>query len=359
MNPPEHDGIPQSPSSPDDESKIQPASPSPEKSVGRPRFPERTPHVTPRQDQPTAPEEKKVTRKGNLPPSEYPPFLASRLPQATPLAESELAEAPPAPLLNPVLQEIAEFEAPPPERPPQVRLSPERRLQQIVAEALRTPQPVAEDEEGLEPLPMVQYDADPIFAFLVIIAITSIGLAPVEAHIRYVIAWSLLGAAGALGYLLGSVPRLSDTSLDDLTAGLGFGLLIGVPLLILFGTPLALVSERMFDMRAVPGSVMDTWAFMAVIFVIPIADTLFFRGAMQEVRSLLLTGALATLWWILLFFPHLEIGSAYGVGLSIAVLFALLNFFYSYMRYRNGLAAAWICQIVSSAFLWFLPRLLF
>jgi hypothetical protein len=37
----------------------------------------------------------------------------------------------------------------------------------------------------------------------------------------------------------------------------------------------------------------------------------------------------------------------------------LLNFFYGYLRYRNGLAAAWICQIISGAFLWFLPRLIF
>jgi hypothetical protein len=55
----------------------------------------------------------------------------------------------------------------------------------------------------------------------------------------------------------------------------------------------------------------------------------------------------------------MEIGSATGIAVVIGMFFTFLNFLYGYLRFRNGLAAAWICQIVSSTLLWFAPRLLF
>jgi hypothetical protein len=201
-------------------------------------------------------------------------------------------------------------------------------------------------------------EVDPIFAFLVVLAL-SIGLIPVEGAIRYVILWTALGGFGVATYILGSGQRLSDTSVENLQAGLLFGLGTGIPFVILAGSALSTVSARMFDVQDTPGYVMNTWVFMAVGFVMPAAESLFFRGALQELRGLLLAGILATLWSILLFFPHMELRNATGVAVVIAIFFTFLNFLYSYLRFRNGLAAAWICQIITGTLLWFAPRLLF
>jgi hypothetical protein len=80
---------------------------------------------------------------------------------------------------------------------------------------------------------------------------------------------------------------------------------------------------------------------------------------MQGVRSLFLTVGLATLWLAVLFFPHMDLTGSEAIGLILLTIFILLNFMYSYMRLRNGLAAAWLCQVVSYTMLWFIPRLLF
>ena len=204
----------------------------------------------------------------------------------------------------------------------------------------------------------LQREADPIF-FLMVATAISIGLTPVDSITRYTILWSILGGMGLVAYILGASQRLSQTSMDDLTAGIGFGLGVGIPLIIVMGGPLESISQRMFDVSDVPAKVMDSWVYMAVIFVQPAADSLFFRGAMQQFRSLILTALLATAWNILLFFPHMDLANAQGVAVTIGIFFVFLNFLYGYVRFRNGLAAAWVCQIVGGGMLWFIPRLLF
>lgn len=199
---------------------------------------------------------------------------------------------------------------------------------------------------------------DPIFALMVVGAV-GIGSLPVDANVRYVILWMLLGGVGLVGYMLGNSARLSDTSTEDLQSGIGFGLAIGFPMAIALGRALETVSERMFDVDKVPAQIMDTWVLMAVVFVIPAVESLFFRGVLQQVHNPVFTAVLATLWSMLVFYPHMSLGNASGVAISIAVFFALLNFLYGYIRYRNGLAAAWSCQIVAGGLIWFLPRLLF
>jgi hypothetical protein len=46
-----------------------------------------------------------------------------------------------------------------------------------------------------------------------------------------------------------------------------------------------------------------------------------------------------------------------AVAVIIGTALFLMNLMYSYVRQRNGLAAAWICQIVASLILLFLPLL--
>ena len=201
-------------------------------------------------------------------------------------------------------------------------------------------------------------EADPIFAYLLLISL-AIGLAPLEAMVRYSILWTLMSVLGAVAYLLGGMKGMREASLDDLVWGIAFGSVSSFPFLLVFGSALGTVTERMFDVDDTPARVMDTWVFMAVAFVVPLSETLFFRGGLQSVRSLPLTTLLATFWSAVLFFPHMELAGRETIGAIMLIVFSLLNFMYSYVRFRNGLAAAWLSQVVSYTLLWFFPRLLF
>lgn len=199
---------------------------------------------------------------------------------------------------------------------------------------------------------------DPLFGLMVVGAI-SIGLLPVEANVRYVVLWILLGGLGVLGYLQDARPDLADIQPDDLRVGLGLGVAIGAPVMILMGGPMAAVSARMFDVADVPPRIMDTWVLMAALFVMPAVETLFFRGVLQAVYPLPVAALLATAWSMLMFYPHMSLGNTPGVAASIGLFFGLLHFLYSYVRLRNGIAAAWGCQVIASGLIWFMPRLLF
>ncbi|MBZ0306829.1 MAG: hypothetical protein K8I82_12240 [Anaerolineae bacterium] len=200
-------------------------------------------------------------------------------------------------------------------------------------------------------------EVDPLFAYLLVISL-AIGLSPITPAIRYVFLWALMGILGLMGYLLGTIKNPRETHIVDLAWGLAFGFLSSAPFLIAFGASLDTVSVRMFDVENTPKVIMDTWVLMAVVFAIPACESLFFRGTLQEVRSFGFTVGLSTLWSAVLFFPHMELGGREVIGLILLIVFGLLNFMYSYVRVRNGLAAAWICQAVSYGLLWFLPRLL-
>ncbi len=201
-------------------------------------------------------------------------------------------------------------------------------------------------------------EADPLLAYLVLLAI-GIGISPLDAPARYLLLWLLMGGLGAVAYLLGGVQRMADAEIDDLAWGAVFGVVSSFPFLVVFGAALQTVSVRMFDEPGNSQIVLDTWVLMAVAFVLPLCESLFFRGGMQDVRSILLTAGLATVWSAILFFPHMELGGREAIALILLIVFALLNFMYSYVRFRNGLAAAWLAQVISYTMLWFVPRLIF
>ncbi len=219
-----------------------------------------------------------------------------------------------------------------------------------------------EDEEAPQAIyrgPRIETpEFDPIFALMIVGAI-GLGTLPFAPSVRYVILWTLLGAVGLLGYSLGNSARLSDTSPRDIRLGVGLGVAIGLPFMIILGASLRTVSERIFDVDDVPLDIMNTWVAMAVIFVMPAVETLYFRGVVQQIHNMIFTTVLATIWSMLIFYPHMDLGGAVGVALSIGLFFAILNFLYSYVRLRSGLAAAWSCQIVAGGLIWFVPRLLF
>jgi hypothetical protein len=210
-----------------------------------------------------------------------------------------------------------------------------------------------------EELPRAAHrQADPIVIYLLLISL-AIGLAPLEPLARYMILWTLMAILGAVAYFLGELEAMRDSQLEDLLWGLAFGLVSSFPFLLVLGSALARVSVRMFDEAGIPALVMDSWVFMAVVFVIPLSESLFFRGGMQSVRSLFLTALLGTLWSAVMFFPHMELAGQAVIPAILLIVFGLLNFLYSYVKLRNGLAAAWLCQISSYSLLWFFPRLFF
>lgn len=242
------------------------------------------------------------------------------------------------------------------------RISRHREPIQAFAEATE-PLDEAEVEELLQERQVAlvragHRQADPLVAYLILVAL-GIGIAPLDPMIRYLLLWSGMAILGVLAYLLGGVQRMREAQIEDLLWGIVFGFISSFPFLLVFGSALQTVSIRMFDTPDTPQLVMDSWVFMAVVFVSPLAETLFFRGGMQSVRSLFLTSILATLWASILFFPHMELGGRTIIAVIMLIVFGLLNFMYGYVQFRNGLAAAWLCQVISYALLWFSPRILF
>ena len=118
----------------------------------------------------------------------------------------------------------------------------------------------------------------------------------------------------------------------------------------------------MFPSRRGGGETQTIGAVLAyLVFVMPLAENLFFRGLLQRRMEFWIVGILGGIWSVVLFFPviwgQVEIGSYWAVAIFLAIALFAMNMMYSYVRERNGLAAAWITQIVANLILFFLPFL--
>jgi hypothetical protein len=191
--------------------------------------------------------------------------------------------------------------------------------------------------------------SDPIFGLLLAGAI-SIGLTPLvgndSADMRYTLAWGILAAFGVLAWLLGSASRVGPETPENLSWGIVLGLIVGIPVLAFGVGTLTDVTQSMFpDMK-------DGELLAYLVFVMPLAETLFFRGLLQESRPFLVTGGIATVWGLVLFFPLVN-RSYFPIVVGVVLLMS--NLMYSYARERNGLAAAWLCQVVVNLLIFFIP----
>ncbi len=198
-----------------------------------------------------------------------------------------------------------------------------------------------------EPTRLQAAFADPFYSYTVALAL-SLGLTPLAADARYVLLWTLMLALGAGVYLFGEGNYNTRTTPNDLVWGGSFGLLIGVPALALLAPALALTSAQLFP------NMSDTSVYLAVVFALPLGETLLFRAAIQEMHGFRAAALTGGGWSLLLFLPHL---TAPVEALVIGITMFALSFAYTYVRQRNGLAAAWLCQVIASVFLLFLPRL--
>lgn len=218
-----------------------------------------------------------------------------------------------------------------------------------------------DDDQDAEPLRYRGTGSDPTFGYLIALAL-SFGLMPFipdHADLRYTLVWGLVALIGVLAWLFGTTTRIGREKVEDIVWGAVLGLIIAAPLLMVGGDVLSRTVHLMFTTgsgdaaRALtPGTVL---AYL--VFVMPLAETLFFRGYMQQTRSVWLVGILSSVFSLFLFLPMLEVGTYPLVAVIIAVVLIVINLIYSYVRERNGLAAAWVSQIVINFVLLFLAYL--
>lgn len=194
---------------------------------------------------------------------------------------------------------------------------------------------------------------DPLFGYLIALALC-VGLMPVipsDPALRYSLLWGLIAGFGVVAWLLGTSARIGLDTIENLSWGVIFGLIIGVPFLIVGGSTLRQTTQTLF--RG-----MTTGEVLAyLVFVMPLAETLFFRGVLQESRSFVVVGVMSSIWAGLVFFPMLDVRRFPAVAVIIGVALVVMNVIYSYIRQRNGLAAAWLCQIAINLVLLFVPLL--
>lgn len=213
-----------------------------------------------------------------------------------------------------------------------------------------------EEEKNSQALPGYRgRSSDPAFAFVLAIALSAglIPLLPLNADMRYTIAWGALALVGVLGWLLGNAERIGQDKPENVAWGVAFGVMVSVPFMIFFIDQFSEASKLMFPEFGA-GTVL---AYL--VFVMPLAETLFFRGSMQAQLDFWIVGALGGLWNIILFFPVMwdVLLEFVFVAVFLAIALITLNMMYSYVRDRNGLAAAWICQITAGLILFFIPAL--
>ena len=197
---------------------------------------------------------------------------------------------------------------------------------------------------------------DPLFGFIIATAL-SVGLTPLlpdSVELRYTLAWGALAGVSILSWLLGNMERIGQERPENLGWGILYSVMLGIPFLVFLSRIiLAPAADRLF-----PG--MSSGSLLAfLVFVMPIAETLFFRGLLQDQLAFWLVGLLATVWNIVLFFPVMwgEVTELPAVTAIIVILLLMMNLLYVYVRKRNGLAAAWICQIVANLIILYVPFL--
>jgi membrane protease YdiL (CAAX protease family) len=191
--------------------------------------------------------------------------------------------------------------------------------------------------------------SDPLFG-LVLAGAISVGLIPIidsgAADLRYTLVWGMLALFGVVAWLLGSTDRIEQEDPINLAWGIVFGLILSIPILAFVGDNLTEISERMFPELSA-GTVL---AYL--MFVMPLSETLFFRGLLQTSSAFWLPAIICTIWQIVLFFPLINHGP---LPLVLALVMLMANLLYGYVRIRNGLAAAWICQMTVNLILLFFP----
>ncbi len=208
---------------------------------------------------------------------------------------------------------------------------------------------------------------DPYFAF-VILAGAGVGTWALPMCVRLTILWTLL----LLLWLAFREGRPLDVSYEF--AGLGRGLGIGLAL----GVPLVLVARRAL-MTAVPilylgaatssavladaqvwvageADIVGTLAFVNLVLLAPLAESLFFLDVLHRERGYLISIGLYAAAGLVFFFP--VAGAFWAVLLTVCGVMAVLGAIYGFLFERYGLATALSARVAINLCLLFVPALL-
>ncbi len=192
---------------------------------------------------------------------------------------------------------------------------------------------------------------DPLFIYGIALVVTVFGLGGMPLEARLTLVWTALSGLGILAILVDEVEVLRPR-VRDLAIGMGYATLVGVPILAIGSAQLARIAADLFK------GMSNTAVFLLLIFAMPAAETLFFRGAFQASRGLLISALAGGVWSCLLLLAGLNVTAYPFVALVIGAALFALNFLYSYLAAVYNLFSAWMCQIVMNGLLLWLPSLL-
>lgn len=207
--------------------------------------------------------------------------------------------------------------------------------------------PPPEDDPEVEEAPARVLD--PALLYFIIMALALLGLNNIAAEARYTVLWSVLAILGVL-FVINDKVSIPAPSMRDLVIGIGFGVLVGLPLLAIGASQLKLVSVSIFKETS------DAAIFQMLAFTMPLAEGLYFRAAFQHVRGPIFAGAAAGIWALALFFSQFDYLKLPLLAFVLGLAFLFVNALYSYVRQRFGLFASWTCQIVINLLLLFAVR---
>ncbi|MCS6870064.1 MAG: hypothetical protein NZ571_01260 [Anaerolineae bacterium] len=192
---------------------------------------------------------------------------------------------------------------------------------------------------------------DPLFIYGIALVVTVLGLGGMPLETRLTSVWTALSLLGVLAILADEidVPR---PTVRDLAIGAGYAALVGVPLVAIGNAQLKRIAVDLFN------GMSPTSVFLLLVFAMPAAETLFFRGAFQASRGFLLSALASGLWACLLLVAGLNVTAYPFVALVIGTALFALSFLYSYLAAVYNLFSAWACQIVMNMLLLWLPTLL-
>lgn len=192
---------------------------------------------------------------------------------------------------------------------------------------------------------------DPLYALALYLAL-GIGtiLFMENLEVRYTVLWATLIGMGGLLTLFETPRRPGRITITNLTWGLFIGLVIGLPLLVTVSQGLAETASLLFPYASLPT------LFRSLVFIAPLGETLFFRGRLQERHGIVTSIVGAGLSNVIFFWPAVAETPIYLTALI--VFYTVLAGIYSFLRARNGLSAALICQATINTLLIFVPALL-
>lgn len=208
---------------------------------------------------------------------------------------------------------------------------------------------------------------DPYFAALIFAGV-GLGTWALPACIRLTVLWTTLPVL----WLAFREGRPFDISFRfaDLGRGLGLGLALGLPLLLIAHRPLSVavpilyigasVSSPVFATAqasvAGPAEIAATLAFVNLILLAPLSESLFFHDVLHRERGYLVGAGLYAAAGVILFLP--TAGTFPAVLLVISSVNAVLGVLYGFLYERYGLSTAWSAHLAVNLCLLFIPALI-